>query len=127
MDSAGQLIALLISREFEPTQTTFFTAPDAAQQVGCVVYPPGGQVQRHFHVPRERKIVGTPEVIIVRSGRCSVELYGLDRTLLTTKEMTEGDVIVLVRGGHGFRMHEETVLLEVKQGPYDGAAEKVRF
>jgi hypothetical protein len=30
-------------------------------------------------------------------------------------------------GGHGFRMLEDTVLLEVKQGPYGGQAEKSRF
>jgi len=30
----------------------------------------------------------------------------------------------LVGGGHGFRMQEDTVLLEIKQGPYLGLGEK---
>jgi hypothetical protein len=38
-----------------------------------------------------------------------------------------GDIAIAVGGGHGFRMLEDTVLLEVKQGPYPGQTEKERF
>ncbi len=41
--------------------------------------------------------------------------------------MSTGDILVLVSGGHGFRMLEDTVLMEVKQGPYTGLKEKERF
>jgi hypothetical protein len=33
----------------------------------------------------------------------------------------------MVAGGHGYRMLEETVLLEVKQGPYTGVEERELF
>jgi hypothetical protein len=33
----------------------------------------------------------------------------------------------MVGGGHGFRMLEDTLLLEVKQGPYLECEEKERF
>ena len=35
--------------------------------------------------------------------------------------------VLSVNGGHGFRMLEHTVLFEIKQGPYGGPEEKVRF
>jgi len=35
--------------------------------------------------------------------------------------------MLMVTGGHGFRMLENTVFLEVKQGPYTGLEEKERF
>jgi hypothetical protein len=35
--------------------------------------------------------------------------------------------MLMVAGGHGFRMLEDTVILEVKQGPYTGEDEKERF
>ena len=41
--------------------------------------------------------------------------------------MKTGDVMVMVSGGHGFRMIENTVFLEIKQGPYIGIDEKKRF
>jgi hypothetical protein len=36
-------------------------------------------------------------------------------------------VILLAHGGHGFEMIEETEIIEVKQGPYAGDMDKVRF
>ena len=47
--------------------------------------------------------------------------------LVATRELLPGDIMLMVGGGHGFRMLEDTVLLEVKQGPYTGLDEKERF
>lgn len=38
-----------------------------------------------------------------------------------------GDTILLVSGGHGFTVLEEVEMIEVKQGPYSGEADKKRF
>jgi hypothetical protein len=35
-----------------------------------------------------------------------------------------GDLAVLLDGGHAFEMLEDTVLLEVKPGPFGGADDK---
>ena len=96
-------------------------------QVGFIVYPSGGEVERHVHVPLERSLVGTSEVLMVRSGRCEMDVYDDERTLVATRELVAGDVVVIFGGGHGFRMLEDTTLLEVKQGPYTGLDEKERF
>ena len=55
-------------------------------------------------------------MIRVRDGSCEVDLYDESRMLVATRELTQGDVVLLVSGGHGFRMLEDTTLLEVKQG-----------
>jgi hypothetical protein len=110
-----------------PDRTTFLTPQDFSQQVGFVVYGRGTEIPRHFHLPVERTIVGTTEVIMVRRGRCDAEIYGETRKLVATVPLKEGDIIIMLRGGHGFRIHEDTVLLEVKQGPYTGMADKERF
>ena len=41
--------------------------------------------------------------------------------------MTKGDIILLASGGHGFKMIEDSEIIEVKQGPYAGELDKVRF
>ena len=123
----GPLLALLLSSRDDPDETTFPTPPELGLQVGFVVYPAGGEIQRHDHRPLERRIVGTPEVLVVRSGRCEVDLYDEERRQVATRELRAGDVILIAAGGHGFRMLEDTVLLEVKQGPYVGLDEKERF
>src|SRR3954465_7175359 len=108
-------------------KTTFLTPDEPIQQVGFVVHAAGAEVKRHYHLPLERSIVGTPEVLVVRSGRCEMDVYDDDQELVGTHELKTGDVMVMVGGGHGFRMLEDTVLLEVKQGPYYGPDEKAYF
>jgi mannose-6-phosphate isomerase-like protein (cupin superfamily) len=110
-----------------PERTTFVTPNDFRQQLGFVVYPKGGEIARHVHRPLERHIVGTSEVLVVRKGRAEIDIYDDDRTLVATRELREGDIMLMVGGGHGFRVLEDTVFLEVKQGPYTGIDEKERF
>jgi hypothetical protein len=123
----GRPLAYIIRGSFQPEKTTFLTPPEFKQQVGYVVYPAGGTVARHLHKPLERHLVGTSEVLILRRGRCLVDVYNDQQVLVGTRELVTGDIMLMVGGGHGFRMLEDTVLLEVKQGPYTGVDEKQLF
>lgn len=123
----GQALAYVIRAELQPDKTTFLTPSDFKQQVGFVVYPKDGVIARHVHRPLERHLIGTSEVLVVRRGRCEIDVYSADRELVATRELKTGDIMLMVGGGHGFRMLEDTVFLEVKQGPYTGIDEKERF
>ncbi|HEX9483163.1 MAG TPA: hypothetical protein VF929_01235 [Gemmatimonadaceae bacterium] len=125
--SSGRPLAYIIRAPFAPAATTFVTPSELTQQVGFVVYPAGGEIRRHVHLPLERHLVGTSEVILVRRGRCELDVYDDARNLVATRELRAGDLMLMMGGGHGFRMLEDTVLLEVKQGPYTGLAEKALF
>ena len=125
--SNGKPLAYIIRGDSEPAETTFFTPPEFKQQVGYIVYPAGGEIQRHLHRPLERNLVGTSEVLIVRRGRCQIDIYNDCRELVASRELRSGDITLMVGGGHGFRMQEDTVFLEVKQGPYTGIDEKEHF
>ncbi len=120
-------LAFIIRSAFSPDTTTFLTPPHFKQQVGYVVYPAGGEIARHVHLPLERHLVGTSEVLVVKKGHCFIDIYNDNRELVATRELFTGDVMLMVGGGHGFRMIEETVFLEIKQGPYTGIDEKERF
>lgn len=63
----------------------------------------------------------------MRSGRCIVEIFTGAHDLIASSELRPGALVMLFAGGHGFRVLEDTVLLEIKQGPYPGVAEKERF
>lgn len=123
----GQPLCYIVRAELNPEKTTFLTPPEFNSQVGFIVYQAGEEIARHVHRPLERHIVGTSEVLIVHKGRCEMDVYNDDRKLVATRELREGDIMIMVSGGHGFRMLEDTVLLEVKQGPYPGIDEKERF
>ncbi|MBC8505474.1 MAG: hypothetical protein H8D34_11485 [Chloroflexi bacterium] len=122
--SGEQLIAMIIRDRDYPPETTFYTPDHSTMQVGHVVYLKGGRIPPHKHLPLERSIVGTPETLIVRQGKVEVELFDDDEKLLVQTVLTEGDAILLLGGAHGFRILEDAVLFEIKQGPYTGLKEK---
>jgi quercetin dioxygenase-like cupin family protein len=118
---------MIIRAEPVPDETTFYTPHHFNLQVGKIVYPAGGEIARHAHRPVIRHLVGTSEVLVVQKGRMIVDIYADDRACLCSREVGSGDVVVLLSAGHGFRLLEDTVLLEVKQGPYSGLHEKELF
>jgi hypothetical protein len=123
----GFPLTFIVHASSTPNKTTFITPPEFKQQVGFVVYPAGGEVKRHLHLPLERHLTGTSEVLIVRLGHCLMDIYNDDRELVATRELITGDATLMVGGGHGFRMIEDTVFLEVKQGPFMPVEEKEEF
>ena len=48
------------------------------------------------------------------------DLYSNDHVFLASRELSTGDVVVLLSGAHGFRFLEDSILFEVRQGPYSG-------
>ncbi len=122
-----QPLVYIIRTDPMPEKTTFLTPPEFKQQVGFVVYPSGGVIARHLHLALERHLVGTCEVLVLLKGRCLMDIYNDMKELVATRELNQGDVMLMVGGGHGFRVQEDTVFLEVKQGPYLEVEEKERF
>lgn len=123
----GVPIGCIVRAEKMPEQTEFVTPDNVKQQVGFIVYPKGGEIARHVHIPLKRHLIGTAEVLLVRKGLLVADLYTDDKEFIGTWTLREGDLILLISGGHGFRCMEDTVLLEIKQGPYTGLVEKEHF
>jgi hypothetical protein len=121
------LTSIIIRREYTPTQTTFVTSPDLAQQLGFVVYPAGGVIKRHIHKNVDRQNISSSEALIVREGKLEIDIFDTEKRLLVTRELCAGDMVLMVSGGHGFRILEAVVLLEIKLGPYAGSADKELF
>jgi hypothetical protein len=123
----GQPLCYIIRADLVPDRTTFLTPPEFKQQVGYVTYPAGGVIARHMHVPIHRHLIGTSEVLVVLKGHAWIDMYDDAHGLVASRELHAGDVMLMVGGGHGFRIMEDTVFLEIKQGPYEGLEEKERF
>lgn len=127
IESEGLQLAYLVQGSWRPEVTTFLTPGDLTLQMGMIVYGGGTSITPHVHLPIERTVNGTPEVVVVREGACHVDFYTPDKRLVTSRTLKRGDILLLLAGGHGFRMQEDTVLFEVKQGPYAGDRDKERF
>jgi hypothetical protein len=123
----GAVLCTIIRAEPLPEVTTFYTPNEFNLQVGKIVYGAGKEIPRHTHRPVSRIVMGTSEVILVQKGSLILDVYDNGRNLVASRHMDQGDVVALVSGGHGFRLLADTVLVEVKQGPYSGVQEKDRF
>ncbi len=127
IEHSGALIAIVLPHDHRPEGIEFFTPNEFSQQLACMARPAGYTIAPHVHKDVPREVTHTLEVLFVRSGRLRVDLYAPDRSPIRSIELVGGDVILLASGGHGFTMLEPTEIVEVKQGPYAGVEDKVRF
>ena len=118
-----RIIAIVVKREFEKDGVNFVSKKDFPLQLGISSYKEGERIKAHFHIEKERKVNKIQEVVHIESGRTRVGLYDLNGKKIKSVELSEGDTILFVSGGHGFEMLEGTKIIEVKQGPYFGVEE----
>lgn len=120
-------LALIIRHTFHKDGIEFLTPSTYSQQIGYMNRPAGYVIAPHVHNPVPREVQFTKEVLFIKSGKLRVDFYADDQTYLQSTILYAGDVILLAFGGHGFEMLEPTEIIEVKQGPYAGDADKTRF
>ena len=123
----GRTLAVVLRTNHHADGIEFFTPNDFSQQLGYMNRPQGYVIPPHVHNPVPREVQFTKEVLFIKSGRVRVDFYDDDQNYLESRILEQGDVILLAFGGHGFEMLEPTEMIEVKQGPYAGEADKTRF
>jgi len=123
----SNVLAIILRASYSASGIQFFTPDDYSQQLGYMCHPPGKIIEPHVHNEVPRAITLTQEVLFIRRGKVRVDFYDEQRTYLESRILVTGDVILLAWGGHGFEALEELEMIEVKQGPYVGGQDKVRF
>ena len=127
VEFGGIEFAIILRSGFNEPGIHFFTPGDFSQQLGYMRHPSGHVIEPHVHNAVPRAVHFTHEVLFLRRGRLRVDFYKDDGAYLESRELGAGDVILLASGGHGFEALEEIEMIEVKQGPYAGEADKTRF
>ena len=120
-------MAIILRREYRADGIQFLTPDSYTQQLGYMNRPQGYVIKPHLHQPVSREVAYTSEVLFIKSGRVRVDFYGEDQSYRESRMLEIGDVILLMVGGHGFEMLETSEIIEVKQGPYAGERDKLRF
>jgi hypothetical protein len=123
----SQLIAVIIRGDTPQKGIEFYTPDDSGQQIGAMSWPAGHEVLPHIHNHVERTVSRTQEVLVIRKGRARIDLYDEQKNYLESHIVVSGDIIFLAGGGHGVTMLDDTVMVEIKQGPYAGERDKTRF
>lgn len=120
-------IALIIRNSYSNDGIKFFTDNQSNQQLAFMSHPKGTVVKAHVHNKIERTVFLTQEVLIIKKGKLRLDLYSQDKEYIESTILEAGDIVFLPQGGHGLKCLEDVSMIEVKQGPYLGVNDKVRF
>ncbi len=123
----NELFAIIVPDDFDKPGISFFTDNDLSQQLAYMHHPEGKVIQPHIHNPVPREVHFTQEVLFIKRGKLRVDFYDDNQVYIESYILSKGDVILLIKGGHGFEVLEELEMFEVKQGPYAGEQDKTRF
>lgn len=127
LDEEGRVLALILRDSYDCKGINFITEDDYSQQMAFMHHEKGHVILPHVHNEVKREIYYTKEVLFIKKGKIRCDFYSDEREYLKSVVLESGDVILLVAGGHGFECLEETAMVEIKQGPYTGEADKTRF
>jgi mannose-6-phosphate isomerase-like protein (cupin superfamily) len=122
-----QILGIIVRNGFNEPGIQFFTPESFSQQLAYMNRPAGYKIVPHFHNSVKREVFYTQEILFIKKGKLKIDFYDRDRNYVDTRILENGDTILLASGGHGFEMLEQTEIIEVKQGPYTGEQDKIRF
>ena len=122
-----KVLAIIIRNDHKCDGVDFITPDEYSQQLAYMHHPKDKVIAAHVHNLVHRNVVMTQEVLFIKKGKLRVDFYDDYKDYLESRILNAGDVILLVSGGHGFKALEELEMIEVKQGPYSGDMDKVRF
>ena len=123
----SEIIAIIVRKNFRDPGIHFFTPNDYSQQLAFMSHPLGKEIQPHIHKKVQREVNYTQETLFIRKGKLQVDFYTDEQEYAESRILESGDVILLIKGGHGFKVLEDLEMFEVKQGPYAGDEDKIKF
>ena len=121
------MLSIIIRDNYHATGITFITPDDYPHQLGYMNREKDYVIAPHVHNRVPRTVDFTQETLVVKSGVVRVDFYTQEQKYLESRIIYKGDIILLAAGGHGFKMIQPSEMIEIKQGPYAGAMDKVRF
>jgi|TARA_E500000331_G_scaffold340310_1_gene371475 mannose-6-phosphate isomerase-like protein (cupin superfamily) len=122
-----ELYAIILRDDYHKDGISFFTDDYLSQQLAYMSHPKGKIIDPHIHKNIERQVFYTQEVLLIKEGKLKVNFFDDNKEYLESRILNRGDVILLIKGGHGFEVIESLKMIEIKQGPYLGDSDKIRF
>jgi hypothetical protein len=122
-----ELYCIIMRSSFDSEAVMFFTPDNFSQQFGYLPHKKNTIIKPHMHLYNKREVFYTQEVLFIKKGKVKVNFYDVDKKYVFSEIIGQGDFILLCGGGHGFKMMEDTCMIEIKQGPFLGKDDKHRF
>ena len=123
-----KLFALIVRKNFRKKKgINFFTSNNLNLQCGFMKHEKNHFIKPHSHQKRENKIFYTSEVLLILKGKLRVDFYNDNKNYLYSKRVNANNILILIKGSHGFKVLSPIEMLEIKQGPYKMSKDKIKF
>ena len=128
----GGLAYAMIIRANATSDAKYNFLTDSANplQLGMNFYKAGEVIRAHYHLQRQIETNSVvQEFLLIAAGRAFLRLYdAADQSEFTGRQLETGDMVLLLAGGHSLDIQDDTKIVEIKLGPYDGKTkDKVVF
>ena len=123
----GLMYALIMRSDYHNDGVNFLTNGDELLEFAYMSHPSGHKVVPHYHLPIKREIFGTQEIVYIKAGIVEFTFYDDNNKSVGSRLLRSGEWILLLKGGHGINVVEDSVIIEIKNGPYAGLNDKVKF
>ena len=127
IESNGLELGSIVRSTYHNSGIGFFSNDNDGLQLGYMNRPDNYVIAPHTHNKIKREVYFTEEILFIRSGMVRVDFYDEKQQYVESHIARSGDIVILKAGGHGFKVIERADIFEVKQGPYLGVQDKVRF
>ena len=131
VERAGLAYAMIIrANATSDAKYNFLTDSANPLQLGMNFYKAGEVIKAHYHLQRRVETDSVvQEFLLIGAGRAFLRLYDVaDQAEFTGRQLETGDMVLLLAGGHSLDVQDDTKIVEIKLGPYDGKTkDKVVF
>ena len=127
IEHEGIELGAIVSSTYHSSGIGFFSKDTDGLQLGYMNRPDNYVIAPHTHNTITSKHYYTEEILFIRSGMVRVDFYDDKQKYIESRIVHSGDIVILKAGGDGFKVLERADIFEVKQGPYLGLQDKVRF
>jgi len=93
---------------------------DVKESLGVLTIklPQKAHISAHIHKPIKRVTHRLQECIVVKKGKIKIKLYGHDKKFFKFLYLKEGQLFLIVNGGHEITVMETCEMYVIKSGPF---------
>jgi hypothetical protein len=89
-------------------------------QLGTWNYKKNFSTAPHYHLEHDKPANLTQEVVLVHKGSVKCRIFTKEGNFIDEVDINEGELIVQIYGVHEYIMNEDSIVLEIKNGPSYG-------
>ncbi len=116
--SGGEIFAVILDLESLQEGTFPATDPQGSIQLLLMKRKKGHVVAKHTHKKTLKTTEQPQEALVVIKGAIEVSIFDEKAELIEKKNITAGQCLLILRGGHEVRMIEDALIYAFKDGPF---------